>query len=54
MASIYGRQWETCLDGEGNAVEMDAPDAAWMVQEFLGFDREDGNGAHTEYRIVAV
>ena len=54
MDSLYGRQWETMLDGEDNALVMDAADAHYCISECMDNDRDDGLGAHTEYRVVEV
>lgn len=54
MASLYGRQWETMLDGEGNALELDASDAHYIISACIDADRDDGLGAHTDYRVVEV
>lgn len=54
MASPYGRQWETMLDGEANALVLEASDASYFISACIDADRDDGLGAHTEYRVVEV
>jgi len=46
--SIYGWNWELC---EGTENMTDA-DAKFFIKQCLKDDKTEGNGVHTEYRIV--
>lgn len=53
-ASLYGKDWERMADGEGADLVMEKGDAEFCMSESKAFDKADGVGEHTQYRIVEV